>query len=154
MLFSPDSVPVLGPEIFPLSFVARVSHVLHMGWPGLTVVVSQSPWPGELVLSASRSGFTSALFWRNTSSHREMEWRLDLFYGRVEVASPGEPFFPLSDGSCHHHCHPLNLKTKASDLSLASGRVWSSSASICSALWFISVFWGRPRGGGGGHSLS
>lgn len=37
MLFSPDSVPVLGPEIFPLTFVACVSHVLHMGWPGLTV---------------------------------------------------------------------------------------------------------------------
>jgi len=36
MLFSPDSFPILGQERFPPTFVARVSHVIHMGWPGLT----------------------------------------------------------------------------------------------------------------------
>lgn len=36
MLFSPDSVPGLGQKRFPLTFVAHVSNVLRMGWPGLT----------------------------------------------------------------------------------------------------------------------
>lgn len=43
VLFSPDSVPVWGQERFPLPFVAHISHVLHMGWPGLTFGLLPAP---------------------------------------------------------------------------------------------------------------
>lgn len=85
MLFSPDSVPGLDQERFPLTFVARVSHVFHTGWPGLTFGLLSAP----LCCGAAQGGFTSTLLWRTTSSHRQ--WRLDLYYGHIDVASSGDP---------------------------------------------------------------
>lgn len=85
MLFSPDSVPGLGQKRFPLTFVAHVSNVLRMGWPGLTFGGLPALLCWKPVLGAVWDGFTITLFWSNTSSHRQ--WRLGLYYGHIEVAS-------------------------------------------------------------------
>lgn len=161
MLFSPDSVPVLGREIFPLTFVVRVSHVLHMGWPGLTVGHLPVPlcW-GSWCLVHPRVASPPCHFGGTHPATERWSGGWTYFMAILRWLLQ-ENLLPSVGWVLPPPLSSLEPQGQSQvpftgDLSLASRHIWTSSPSICSTSWFISVFWGcQPlRGGGGGRWLS
>lgn len=160
MFFSPDPVPLLGQERFPLTFVAHVSHVLHMGWPGLTFGRLPAPlcWGSQCSVQPRMASPPPCFGGTHPATDSGgwiyimviLRWLLqETLLPSVRLVLP--TWSPSSSLEPQRQSQVL----LTGDLSLASRCVRSSSPSVCSVLWFLFVFWGSqlPHGGGGGHPL-